>query len=218
MKKRLITIIISLMMVVSLVACGSTDSTKIQELEDKIEELEAEIEELEEENEELRERQEEKVAGEQNEWEDDYIFAWTDKKFREEIINLIGITERDITYGDVKNLRELECFSYFDNIDSLIYFTSLEYLSIQSSTNNVEAIGNLENLEKLNLSTNATDYYVFSKLTNLKYLNLSCPKEADLSFLDNLHSLQYVRINGEIILDNGENPFGIPVEAAAEAP
>lgn len=74
MKKRLITIIISLMMVVNLVACGSTDSTKIQELEDKIEELEAEIEELEEENEELEEENEElraqnKESGEQPEEE-----------------------------------------------------------------------------------------------------------------------------------------------------
>lgn len=61
MKKRLITIILSLVMVVNLMACGSEDSTKIQELEEKIEELkdeieelEANIEELEEENEELR--------------------------------------------------------------------------------------------------------------------------------------------------------------------
>ena len=47
MRKRIIVAILCLAMAVNLVACGNTDTTKVQELE-------AEIEELEEENEELR--------------------------------------------------------------------------------------------------------------------------------------------------------------------
>lgn len=54
MRKRIIVVILCLAMAVNLVACGNTDTAKVQELENKIEELEAEIEELEEENEELR--------------------------------------------------------------------------------------------------------------------------------------------------------------------
>ena len=39
--------------------------------------------------------------------DDEYVISFVDKKFRKEIIEITGISGRDITYGDVKNIEKL---------------------------------------------------------------------------------------------------------------
>lgn len=188
MKKRLVLCIVGSVMLLSLAGCGATTDTSsdkdIKELEQRIEELEAENEEL---KDKLAERDEEEkepeiitgvpVAKEQETWADDYSIGFIDDELRTDMRKFTNIKNRDITYGDVKNIKSYNGGAYGD-VSTFKYFTSLEELDII-------------------VTEDLTDISAFENLWNLKTLKLHfCGGIKDLNALCNAKNLTTLLIEG----------------------
>lgn len=234
MKKKLLLMSLVGVLVFGLVGCGSStnaDSDKdIKELEERIEELEAENEELREKlagNSEGGNKEDNKpslpIVKEQETWADDYIIPFTDDYIFKAVKDITKITERDITYGDIKYINEInirECL----NSSCLRFFTGLEKLKIGENglieldkldvsnlhnlteltiiqADDLETIDGLENLDKLSYvfldRCDNFDISVLSKATELKELKIATYnwKEYDLSFLLELNKLEELFIS-----------------------
>lgn len=204
LKKRIMVVALCFTMVFGLVGCGvveGKESYDVEALQQRIEELEAENEELKEELEEFEEAHND-VAGQET-WTDDTIISFGDSVFLGDIRDFTGVTERDITYGDVKYITIYDtCDRYgygnYDNLSALRYFTSLEELSVCGDFSSLNGIENLKNLEKLTIKDcdNLSDISALSGLTNLKELEIYLPDSVtDISVLLNLNNLESVKIN-----------------------
>lgn len=185
--KKYISIVVIGMLICSLAGCGvSTDSDSgadIKELEQRIEELEAENEELKTALKEFNEDENEpeiSVIKEQETWDDDYSFPMTDKELSSDIRGCIDIWDRDVTYGDVKNIKTLKngLGDRYSDVSALKYLTALEELDIH-------------------VTDDLTDISAFENLWNLETLKLrSCGGIKDLSALGNAKNLTTLYING----------------------
>lgn len=108
MKKRLF-VVLTLLLAVNMVACGSSNTADVDNSNISIEELQERIEELEEENAELKDalgKIEEVNTSEPETWADDYVIAFCDSRFTENVQKITGKSS-DITYGDVKGIRDI---------------------------------------------------------------------------------------------------------------
>ena len=209
--KKCISIVVIGMLICSLAGCGvSTDSDSgadIKELEQRIEELEAENEEL---KDKLAESKEEgnnpllPIITEQETWTDDTIISFGDASFIDDIKDFTGVTERDITYGDVKYITKydtckLKGYGNYNNLSALRYFTSLEELSVWGGFSSLNGIENLANLKTLTIEKceNLTDISALSGLTNLETLSIEgCENLTDISVLSSLTNLESLSIMG----------------------
>lgn len=204
MRKKILTLCISLFFVFAFTACEGAQNTdqdaSIKALEKELEETKKELEKLKD----LQSNQETiPETVEQETWEDDTIIAFTDAKMAADIKKMTGITERDITYGDVKNIIELDV-SYND-IEALKYFTSLVKLTADTGESiNLNAIGNLTNLQSLEIKgySNLADISAIGNLSSLQELQIGKSRVigggyinlTDISAIGNLSNLQYICI------------------------
>lgn len=229
MKKKLLLMSIVGALMFGLAGCGSSnnaDSDKdIKELKERIEELEAENEELREKlegNSEGGNKEDNKsglpIVKEQETWDDDYIIPFTDDYIFEAVKDITKITERDITYGDIKYINEINisecrnssCLRFFTGLEKLKIgdrgLTSLEKLDVSNLHNLTEltiigadeltTIDGLENLDRLVYvrlkDCDNFDISILSKATELKELKVATYnwKQYDLSFLLELNKLE----------------------------
>lgn len=140
----------------------------------------------------------------QKTWPDNKAIAFTDENMLKDVRSVTGISESDITYADVKDIRSFSnSWDAYTDITPLKYFTSLVELDISTSSDNLDAIGNLTNLETLEISgENVTDFKWLKNNVNLKNLTveLSC-NITDLSGLEDLTNLEYLEIYNADITD-----------------
>lgn len=148
-------------------------------------------------------------------WTDDTIIPFPDEGFRKEIQEITGVTERDITYGDVKYITDLG-YDYFygygytyDSWDVLKYFDSLKTLYVtidsQAEASQMSVLLYLENLEELGLMVESdsnvekVDLAPIYQLKNLQSLELQAAGlddlELDLAQMANLENMYCLRTN-----------------------
>ncbi len=197
-KKTVVTLMAAFILAVSLSACGSkpasgndSDAARIAELEKELEELRAELNEVSNET-------VEDVPVEES-WTDDTIIAFTDETMLKKIREITGVNERDITYGDVKNITEFSG-SYLD-IAPLKYFTGLVNLDVSTENDtNLDSLKTLTNLVTLNIAGESiTDLRGISNLPKLESLRITNYNSlTDLSTLGNIESLKNFEINGAL--------------------
>lgn len=197
MKKKLISLFLILTLAVILTACGSKSSSEdlsnmdTKELMERIEELEKENEKLSTKLDEDKESDTSKQI-EQETWSDDTIIAFAGEWQLLQMRKFTGITERDITYGDVKGITEV----YWDgDVYPLRYFTALKTLHADGIGNNMNGLENLHNLTVLDIQggEGLTDLSPISNLTNLVELRMTYfPDLEDLSPLSNLTNLKSI--------------------------
>lgn len=202
MKKKLLMTVMGMVLSLSIVACGaSTNDTNISDSD--IKELQERIEELEEENAELKAAQgkiEEVNTSEPETWADDYVIAFCDSRFTENVQKITGKSS-DITYGDVKGIRDIgfnEHTPYsFNSLDSFKYFTSLEVLCINTSGEDLRGLENLTSLTELKIrnADNLKDISALANLTNLTHLEISDSDLTDISAIENLTNLTYLKLD-----------------------
>lgn len=229
MKKKLLLTVLCISFSLGIIACSTSTSNdysdaNVEELQERIEELEDEIARLKGEQGGAAGITEEQPApAEQEILTDDTVISFTDQTMLEDVRNITGVTERDITYGDVKNITEFNSsYHSYSDLSPLRYFTSLVELDIEGDFYNlnglegltnlktliidsgsadnltdISAIANLTNLETLEIIgfSNLTDISVIGNLTNLQSLLLySCGGISDISAIGNLTNLQSLRI------------------------
>lgn len=137
-------------------------------------------------------------------WEDDYVIAFCDTQFTENVKKITG-KSMDITYGDVKDIRDIGFYEWspytFNTLDSFKYFTSLEELCINVEGKDLRGLENLTNLTEIDIrrASNLTDISALANLKNLKVLEIEAKNLTDISVIYSLPSLEEVRINGEKI-------------------
>ena len=145
-------------------------SSETADLEARIEELEASLESLEEENETLKDSLQasqerngflrgkktdpasarpNKTAG-----QNDFVIPFSSDTFKEEMVGITGVSDREITYGDVKDITEL-LYNYPDgNGSELQYFTGLKELNC-SNVGNLNVLSGMKDLSVLTVTDNA---------------------------------------------------------------
>lgn len=228
MKK--IAIMLMFGMVLAMVGCGSDKSIKSNE------ELEKKVAELEAENKELREQKDNTeqeivdleyniadIEAEIASWSDDMVIAFSDEQLQSYVKKVTGVSSREITYGDVKNITEIEnCV--FDSINSLKYFSSLKklYVEVENDTNldglkycrelenlavfgdNLEDISAVGTLNKLvTLEIQDADSYSYDSMNPYGrcYLGNGENDISNIDSLGNLRNLTYLCISGDGITD-----------------
>ena len=121
---------------------------------------------------------------------DDTVIAFSDERLLADVKTMTGVTSRDITYGDVKNITELATRdqSTYENISTLQYFTSLKrlYISI-TGISNLNELAGLENLESLYITGMELDD--ISALGNLKNLKSVGIEANSLCLIDGIKDL-----------------------------
>jgi len=207
MKKKLIISMLCVVLSLTTVACGSattttsTSGSTIEELEARIEELEEENEELKNQLAELNVEEDKQEAGNGDTWADDYIIPFSNVNLKKMTIEITGITERDITYGDVKGITKFgddSRYSEISSLDSLKYFTSLReiYLRGQCSFYTLQGLENLDNLVVVRIeSSNLEDISALANKQNLEDINIVGTHKMDASVLDTCSNLEGVEIN-----------------------
>ena len=204
MKKRLLAVVMSLVLAMGLVACGSKASSVSDDV--SLEDLQAQINELKAENEELKAQlgeKEEQAEVVEETWTDDTIIAFTNAEMLELIRETTGITERDITAGDVKGITKIPyglTDGWKGSLEPLKYFKGLVELRLcqNNEVTNLDAINGLTNLKTLEiyLCDNIVDINGISYLSNLQTLNLvACDNVKDIRALENLINLQKLGID-----------------------
>lgn len=212
MKKRLLAVVMSLVLAMGLVACGSKEAVS-----DKVslEDLQAQINELKAENEELKaqlEEKEEQAEVAEETWTDDTIIAFANAEMADAVRQITGIYDRDITAGDVKGITKIEYdideygygkTEWEGGLEPLKYFTGLVELNIISDCVDLEPIKNITNLQSLEITycNNLVDISAISNLTNLQSLKITdCSNLADINAISNLTNLQSLEIKNCINL------------------
>ncbi len=133
--------------------------------------------------------------GEEEIWADDYVITITDERMLERVREVTGITEGDITYGDVKDITEFEIPEGASNATCLKYFTGLVKLSCGVCSELEIDIDNLNNLTDLQLvGVNFTTLQEIENLTNLTNLDLECSNLTTLKGIGNLTNLTSLRL------------------------
>ena len=212
MKKKIISIILSLTLALSITACGDSSTSEdlssmdTEELMECIEELEKENEKLHAKLGEDKESDTSKQA-EQETWSGDTVIAFANAKQVELVRSNTGIYERDITYGDVKHITHFtsdkDSYGYIDwygSIEPLKYFDSLCVLNVKldSSVTSLDGIEKLENLTELFImqGDSLENIDALSNLTNLTYLRIAaCNNLSNLTALSNIPSLNTLVIS-----------------------
>jgi len=208
MKKRLLAVVMSLVLAMGLVACGSKETPVSGDI--SLEDLQAQIDELKAENEELKAQlgeKEEQAKVVEETWTDDTIIAFTNAEMVDAVRQITGIYDRDITAGDVKGITKIEYTeghglyqTWKGGLEPLKYFTGLVELYANTDSVSLEPIKNLTNLRVLSLGgANITDISALDKLTNLRELSIGGENVTDISVLANLTNLERLSISGENI-------------------
>lgn len=239
MKKKTMLTAASIAVIFTLTGCGANPSSGNSVDAKRINALETEVKGLKEELSKIQDRIDmdsgkyadqgsdgsgsgSQAANMQDSWTDDTVIAFTDEQMLDYVREITGVMERDITYGDVKNITVFPAIGGFSDITPLKYFTSavridtgtdyntdlsalanltnLEELSMIScdKLTDISALSNLVNLQELAIGAeNLTDISAISNLANLQRLDISyCEKLTDISALGNLANLQKLRIDG----------------------
>ena len=205
MKKNTISLIIIMALAACLSACGNDKSASDVKFTSgdnsdakRIAELEQELEELKAEN---KANKSTAQTAETETWSDDYVISFVDKRMLEQIRDFTGIHERDITYGDVKNIETFGESFYNVSSENFKYFTSLKELSLSTYNDNINALANCRNLTSLELYSSddddiLTDISALSSIPNLTTLYIeSCEVLKDISPLGNCQNLTEISIS-----------------------
>ena len=226
MKRRLVSVITVVTLVLSLVACGdkSSDesaSTDVEELQKQIESLQSQVSDLQEENEGLKSKSgdtgiidavmdvvDPTDPDDPSTWSDDMVITFTDPKLAEITREILSLQDGNITYGMVKDIKDLRCNDCSD-LESLKYFTGLQELDMDAeSIGSLSAVANrLSNLSSLRMVGKPQgDFKVLCEFPNLTTLKLDVngltnEQFLDISELTNLKSLQLLDMGNEEIKD-----------------
>ena len=156
MKNKIFLALLCLAISCSTVACSSSSDKELDLSKLSEEEREKLLEELQEKDEEEDDDEKEddkKEEVEQETWDDDYIIGFANKSLLAEMQDIVGVTSRDITYGDVKKIKEFDFLwdAREYNIENFKYFTGLERLEIHLSGNNkdLDFLRNNKDLKEL---------------------------------------------------------------------
>ena len=157
MKQKIILLISCIAMILSTTACGNSDAPTTDVSNMSTKELQQLVIELQSENKKLKfEIQEYESQKQQETWSDDEVISFTTKAMLDKVRSITGVTERDITYGDVKYITEFIWNKEYKDLSSLRYFTSLESLEIRAGEfddlSQLEHLKNLDKLTSLNLN------------------------------------------------------------------
>lgn len=131
-----------------------------------------------------------------NEKADTDIIDWKDKLLEEAMRQATGITDRPITWGDVKDITELDLSNNaITDISALSGLTSLTTLNLSMNSGlDPGSLSGLTNLTILDLSYNElTDTGVLAGFVNLTELSLCGNGISDVSGLSELTNL--IRLN-----------------------
>lgn len=209
MRRKLAAIGLCLVMLVVMPACGPAVETSVDLPHTDTEEVQGSMNIPEEENAEAAQEIPEEVVEDDSEcWADDMVIAFPDASFKERIQKVTGIKERDITYGDVKNITTFSMpFGYdyaCDSLDVLKYFDSLQdlYLVVtsQNALSEIGVLSHLKNLERLYIYSIESDlYYVddisaIGELNNLKELRICVDGIEDFTPIYKLENLQRLEL------------------------
>lgn len=142
---------------------------------------------------------------------DDYVIDWIDPELEAAMRVATGIGNRDIMYGDVKNITELNLNSLYGignkdmipDISALSNLTNLKVLYLyDNQISDISVLGYLTNLEQLYLDANQiSDISVLSNLTNLEILHINYNQISDISALANLTNLRELSLYNNQISD-----------------
>ena len=224
-RNKIFLVLLCLAISCSTVACGSSSDKELDISKLSEEEREKLLEELQEKDEEEDDDDEkdENDEVEQETWDDDYIIGFSDKELLRRVRDIVGVTSRDITYGDVKKITEFDfvwdASEY--NIENLKYFTGLESLDMNLTENNknLDFLRNNKNLKELMVENydiyhdecncegecyteEGTDLDIQGlwNLTNLENLRTNVGfRIKDVSGISNLTNLEYLDIR---VIDN----------------
>ena len=201
--KKILALILILAIPLTMIACSSSPETVDSNSDaERITELEQELAELKSNQSAQESESKTEPKDEQETWSDDTIIAFTDAEMLKDIREITGVTERDITYGDVKNIREFfgGINDIYSDITPLKYFTSLTVLGdISTSSYDLEALRNLTNLTTLDITgRNLTDINALQNLTNLTSLSMRGYGITDISALGNLTNLTSLTITANV--------------------
>ena len=204
MKKRLVSVITVVTLVLSLVACGdkSSDesaSTDVEELQKQIESLQSQVSDLQVENEELKSKSgdtgiidaamdvvDPTDPDDPSTWSDDMVITFTDPLLAADVRTLLSLQDGNITYGMVKNITD---FDMWNEIFKSNHSSAMGYSDIGS-------LKYLTGLKNLSLSTDSEDLTGISNLLNLEQLSIAhCDNLTDISALKNLSNLEQLSIN-----------------------
>jgi len=177
---------------------------------------------------------------------DNDVIVFGDPVLEAKVRDMIGKAEGDITFGDVRNLDNLDVNgdwqenpaegTQITDITPLKYFVGLHYLALQfHAVSDIRPLANLTNLDSLCLGGNpVNNIAALSKLTNLTNLTLFNCEASDYSPLKNLVKLKSVMLSFSTFSDlsvlsglkddrsgyrtfTGERPFASHRNDAAEA-
>ncbi len=219
-------------MMFSMLGCGSNAVSETDQKQQLIDKLKKQNEELKEENEKLKAqlsddsiiKKEDVVTSdtEEENWDDDMVITFTDEKFNKKIRKVIGMPNGNVTYGMIKDIRELKFVPAAKSYSSIKYFTGLKKLTAKDirCQEDVDEILTLKGLEELeitcysdtiidvsnikeltNLRNLTMENFINSEslgnLTNLEKLNISNSEHADLTSISNLTNLKDLHITDD---------------------
>jgi len=157
---------------------------------------------------------------------DDFIIEWKNEIVEREARRITGIADGPLTYGDVKNITKLDFQRVLvNNIDDLVYFTSLEELDLRShplgnsnenTLSDIRVLARLRNLTSLKISGNvALDINPLAYVKSLKHLELKYNNVTSvhpLVYLTNLESLViYDDIANADVINNLKSLKGLDI-------
>lgn len=135
---------------------------------------------------------------------EDHVMDWKDENLKNAMIEVTGITDRDIMFSDVCDLYTLTLEKKgITDISALGSLTKLGYLELDSNAiSDIQALENMPNLQILWLGGNPlTDISVLGKLGSLEVLGLSNNEITDIRVLQNLTNLKTLYLQNNPVTD-----------------
>lgn len=129
---------------------------------------------------------------------------WKDSNLEAAMKTALGITDRDITYNDIKDVTELDLSDKkISDISALSAMKKLVNLNLGlNNISDISALAGMTNLKELDLFFNRiSNVSALADLTNLQYLILSGNKISDIRSLSRLTNLQVLDISYNNISD-----------------
>ena len=120
-------------------------------------------------------------------YEDDLVIEFEDIEFENIVRERIDKKEGNITYADVKDIPRLDCNLRDVSLESskeLVYFSSLQDLTLKTTETNLDHLGEIKGLTQLTF-VNLDEIESWNFLEKLKYLKELAILKNRISFVQN---------------------------------